>query len=84
MAQNFVHFAPSYALDVLVEYLMTRKEFKKIFAIVHADKQFDVSQAHDALYDAKNAASLFIYAIFYMTELVIKYPVLTNFVEKNT
>jgi len=35
MAQNLVHFAPSYALDVLVEHLMTKREFKNIFDIIH-------------------------------------------------
>jgi hypothetical protein len=35
MAQNLVHFAPSYALDVLVEYLMSRKEFLACFSEIH-------------------------------------------------
>ncbi len=84
MAQNLVHFAPSYALDVLVEHLMSRKEFLSYFLEIHQGKKFDVSQAHDALYDAKNALALFAYILWDMTELVKKYPILTNFVEKNT
>jgi DNA polymerase III alpha subunit (gram-positive type) len=35
MAQNLVHFAPSYALDVLVEHLMNRKEFLSCFDAIH-------------------------------------------------
>ncbi len=84
MAQNLVHFAPSYALDVLVEHLMSRKEFVKCFNNIHNSNKFDIAQAHDALYDAKNALVLFSYVIWDMTELVKKYPILTNFVEKNT
>ncbi|HKL43684.1 MAG TPA: 3'-5' exonuclease [Candidatus Absconditabacterales bacterium] len=84
MSQNLVHFAPSYALDVLVEYLMSRKEFKNIFSIIHKNQKFDVSKSHDALYDVKNSLSLFFYFIFYMTDLVKKYPNLINFVKKNT
>jgi hypothetical protein len=35
MAQNFVHFAPSYALDVLVEYLINKPNFIKYFDEIH-------------------------------------------------
>jgi hypothetical protein len=63
MAQNLVHFAPSYALDVLVEHLMSRKLFVSYFSEIHQGKTFDVAQAHDALYDAKNALVLFSYIL---------------------
>jgi DNA polymerase III epsilon subunit-like protein len=84
MAQNLVHFAPSYALDVLVEYLMTKKEFKKIFNTIHGQKEFDVENAHDALFDSKNAICLFVYVIQDIISLIKSYPVLSNFVKKNT
>ncbi len=84
MSQNLVHFAPSYALDVLVEYMMSRKEFKKIFFIIHEKQKFDVSKSHDALYDVKNSLSLFYYFVFYIDDLVKKYPILINFIKNNT
>jgi hypothetical protein len=71
-------------LDVLVEHLMNRKEFLSCFDAIHKWNKFDVSQAHDALYDAKNALALFSYIINDMLELIKKYPVLSNFVKKNT
>jgi len=63
LAQNFVHFAPSYALDVLVEYLFPKKEFKKIFQKLQNIPSFDSQDAHDALFDSKNALCLFLYII---------------------
>lgn len=84
MAQNLVHFAPSYALDVLVEHLMSRREFVSCFLEVHNGKKFDVEQSHDALYDAKNALALFSYILWDMLSLIQKYPILLNFLEKNT
>lgn len=83
MAQNLVHFAPSYALDVLVEHLMTKKEFKNIFDIIHGWKNFDVQDAHDALFDSKNALCLFVYIVQNIVSLIRDYPVLSNFVQKN-
>ncbi len=84
MAQNLVHFAPSYALDVLVEHLMTKKEFKNIFDKIHGWKNFDVQDAHDALFDSKNALCLFVYIIQNILSLIKDYPILSNFVKKNT
>lgn len=84
LAQNLVHFAPSYALDVLVEYLLSQKEFKFIFDKIHSNKAFNAHDAHDALYDSKNALCLFFYAIQTIQNLMKKYPILSTFVQKNT
>ena len=83
MAQNLVHFAPSYALDVLIEHLMTKKEFNNIFDMVHGWKIFDVQDAHDALFDSKNALCLFVYIVQDIVYLIKQYPILSNFVQKN-
>lgn len=83
LAQNFVHFAPSYALDVLVEYLFPKKEFKKIFQKLQNIPSFDSQDAHDALFDSKNALCLFMYIIQDMWWLVKAYPILSNFIQKN-
>jgi indole-3-glycerol phosphate synthase len=83
LAQNFVHFAPSYALDVLVEYLFSQKEFKKIFQDIHKILDFDSQDAHDALFDSKNSLCLFVYIIQDILFLIKTYPILSNFVQKN-
>jgi len=84
LAQSFVHFAPSYALDVLVEHLLSKEKFKNTFDKIHGGVAFDSNDVHDALYDSKNSLALFFYLLSYMTELVKEYPVLSNFLAKNT
>lgn len=84
MAQNLVHFAPSYALDVLVEHLISKDKLKEIFENIHGWIQFDWDNAHDALYDAKNAMVLFVYFISKIVELTKDYGILINFLSKNT
>lgn len=84
MAQNLVHFAPSYALDVLIEHLMSKKEFKKIFDEIHGGNVFNVENSHDALFDSKNALTLFCYCIIDIVVLIKKYPILSSLLKKNT
>jgi hypothetical protein len=84
MAQNLVHFAPSYALDVLIEHLMSKKEFKTVFDEIHSGNMFNVENAHDALFDSKNALTLFYYLLLDIAGLIKKYPILSNFLKKNT
>jgi hypothetical protein len=84
MAQNLVHFAPSYALDVLIEHLMSKKEFKNVFEEIHGGNVFNVENAHDALFDSKNALTLFHYCILDIAVLIKKYPILSSLLKKNT
>lgn len=84
LAQNLVHFAPSYALDVLIEHLMPRNDFQKIFHEIHLGKIFDVKNSHDALFDSKNALTLFYYLLSDIVVLIKKYPILSNILKKNT
>lgn len=83
LAQNLIHFPLSYALDVLVESLMTNKNFKDIFLKLHDWQDFDVDSIHDWLYDSQNALALFLYWISRIDLLVQKYPVLLKCLEKN-
>ncbi|OQB41476.1 MAG: hypothetical protein BWY04_00810 [candidate division CPR1 bacterium ADurb.Bin160] len=83
LAQNFVHFAPSYALDVLVEYLFPKKEFKKNFQNIHQIPDFDSQSTHDALFDSKNSLCLFVYIVQDILFLIKTYPILSNFIQKN-
>jgi len=83
LAQNLIHFPLSYALDVLVESLMTNKEFKEIFLRVHGGQEFDVNEIHDGLYDSQNSLALFFYEIARIDLLMEKYPVLFQILTKN-
>lgn len=82
LSQNLVHFAPSYALDVLVEHLMSKDSFVKILENIH-DEKININNSHNALFDAKNSLSLFFYFISDIAFLIKEYPVLYNFLSKN-
>lgn len=82
LAQNLVHFALSYALDVLVESLMMKDSFKSLFLKIHWS-EYDGDKIHDALYDSKNALALFMYEMNRIDSIFYEYPILKNFLEKN-
>lgn len=83
LAQNLIHFPLSYALDVLVESLMTNNTFRWIFAKIHDWHDFDVNEIHDGLYDAQNSLALFLYEIDRIDILAKKYPELLQILDKN-
>lgn len=83
LAQNLIHYPLSYALDVLVESLMTNKNFKEFFLKLHGWEEYDENNIHDWLYDSQNALALFMYEISRIDTLFSKYPVLNNFLDKN-
>ena len=83
LAQNLIHYPLSYALDVLVESLMTNKNFKEFFLKLHWWEEYDENNIHDWLYDSQNALALFMYEISRIDTLFYKYPVLNNFLDKN-
>ncbi len=83
LAQNLIHFPFSYALDVLVESLMSNKTFKEYFLKLHGWQDYDESKIHDWLYDSQNALALFLYEVSRIDLLFEKYPVIHNFLSKN-
>ena len=83
LAQNLIHFPLSYALDVLVESLMTNNTFRWIFTKIHDWQDFDVNEIHDGLYDSQNSLALFLYEIDRIDTLAKKYPALLQVLEKN-
>ena len=83
LAQNLIHFPLSYALDVLVESLMSNKIFKELFLKVHEWQEYDEKNIHDGLYDSQNSLALFLYEINRIDTLFSKYNVLCNFLDKN-
>lgn len=76
LAQTIVHYAQSYALEVLIENLKTEKMFTNIFA----DQTHGEEKNHDAFFDTKNSNKLFLYFAEYLYELVKSYPSLAKII----
>lgn len=83
LAQTFVHFPPSYALEVLVEFMQKDFLFVEWFKLMYPKEDFTIDLSHDALIDSKNSLSILIYFAKYIDKLSKKYPELSNFIDKN-
>jgi len=72
-AKSLIHFVPSFALEVLCQYLSDNKE---LFIDIRKKlgMQEQQSNFHDALYDAKSAAALFLYMISHVHSILQTYP----------
>ena len=72
-SQNFIHFVPSFSLEVLFPLLYQEQEsfiqITKDCAIMVEEENF-----HDALYDAKTAAALYLYIVQHIQRIVDTYP----------
>lgn len=75
LTQCLVHFAPSYALDVLSEYLQKFQRFSDYRKMHHTS---DEKRFHDALYDCICAAVVFLYCVNYVQELSSHFPLLQH------
>jgi len=75
LTQCLVHFAPSYALDVLSEYLQKFQRFAEYWKMHHVSNE---KTFHDALYDCICAAVVFLYCVDYVQELSRYFPVLQH------
>ncbi len=81
-SQKLVHFAPSYALEVLVEYLYEKDaSFTKIAQNYDLSVTSKEDKFHDALYDTKNALAMFRYFVQRINELQKNYPDLKYFLK---
>lgn len=78
IAQTIVHYAPSYALEVLIENLKEEKMFNTIFK----DEDHGEEKSHDAFFDTKNSIKLFLYFVTYLYELIDSYPNLVHIIEQ--
>lgn len=76
LAQTSIHYAQSYALDVLIEKIKTDKIFSQIFK----DNDHGEEKAHDAFFDTKNSIKLFLYFVNYLYELLNAYPNLIHII----
>ena len=78
LAQTIVHYAPSYALEVLIENLKSDKLFNTIFS----EENHGEEKSHDAFFDTKNSNKLFIYFVKYLYELIKSYPNLKQIINQ--
>ena len=78
LAQTIVHYAPSYALEVLIENLKSEKLFTNIFS----DEDHGDEKSHDAFFDTKNSNKLFLYFVQYLYELIKRYPNLIHIINQ--
>lgn len=76
LAQTVVHYAQSYALEILIENLQNEKLFTSIFS----DEQHGEEKSHDAFFDTKNSIKLFLYFIQYVHQLIQSYPNLAHII----
>ena len=82
-SQNFVHFAPSYALEILINHLNSnhKEDFEPIAKLVDIE-QTDNKKFHEAEYDTKSSLGLFLYCIKRIHQLQKKYPQLEYYLHK--
>ncbi|MCX6825480.1 MAG: 3'-5' exonuclease [candidate division SR1 bacterium] len=78
LAQTIIHYAPSYALEVLIENLKAEKVFNTIFS----DEDHGNEKAHDAFFDTKNSLKLFLYFVQHVYTLIELYPNLFHIIEQ--
>lgn len=78
LAQTIVHYAPSYALEVLIENLQSEKSFTDIFA----EQDHGKEKSHDAFFDTKNSIKLFLYFMAHLYELIQSHPNLAQIIRQ--
>lgn len=78
LAQTIVHYAPSYALEVLIENLKSERAFNAIFS----DENHGEEKSHDAFFDTKNSIKLFLYFIQHIYGLIESYPNLFHIIQE--
>jgi len=71
-----IHYPASYAQEVLIQQLKSKQSYQKLSAQLKIDEE---EHFHDAFYDAKLSASLFLYLIDRIRILISAYPVLGVF-----
>lgn len=78
LSQTFIHFAPSYALEIINEILKDKKEFKKLNLESDIERNY-----HDALYDSFICYKVFCYFLLKIKYLTEKYPILIHYIKKS-
>lgn len=73
LSQTFVHYAPSYALEVLVAHLQTKEPAFNDILLEMTWAQHDAELAHDALYDTLESLAMYRFFVERTIELGKKY-----------
>ncbi len=82
LAQSLIHYAPSYALEILSESLQSKAIFQKILQELHLNLNHDAT-FHDAFFDAKLSIALFRYLVERVKLLSEKYPLLPTLISES-
>lgn len=82
LSQSLIHYAPSYALEVLCEALQQKPTFQQILKSLQLSLGDDAS-FHDAFFDAKLSIALFWYLIERVRLLTINYPIVEQIIAKS-
>ena len=74
LSQSLVHYAPSHALEVLIQHLQIKEQkFNDIFLKLNDNQAHDSEKSHDALYDTKESLAMFLFFIDYIQGLEAEY-----------
>ncbi len=82
LSQALLHYVPSYALEVLIELLNDKVEFKEIIQKVQPYLSED-ENFHDAYYDSKLTIALFWYLLKKLDWIVANYPILKTIISQS-
>lgn len=83
LMQNFIHYAPSYALDVLTKHIQENKVFNQLSLDRKFLSEWEES-FHDALCDTQNSLGFFVYVAKYFKLLAGKYSIVNYFISKHS
>ena len=86
LAQAMVPYAPSYALEILSNYLEEKPlflEWKSKFWLNFSTWYEEQDSFHDAFFDTKETLALFCYLISFLNEVQEKTPILTQLLNKS-
>ena len=81
-AQTLIHYAPSYALEILCESLQSKANFQQILKNLQLFL-WEEANFHDAFFDAKLSIALFRYLVKRVEDLIQKYPILQELLAKS-
>ena len=82
LSQALLHYVPSYALEVLIELLKTKSDFREIIQKVQPYLWEDES-FHDAYFDSKLTIALFRYLIKRIECIMASYPILKTIISQS-
>ncbi len=83
LMQNFVHYAPSYALDVLTKHIQENKVFNQLDLDWKFLSEWEES-FHDALCDTQNSLGFFVYVVKYINLIKSKYAIIEYFISRHS